>query len=249
MPRVPDTFKIVIAQMTHGTDFKLVNMLHTENANLTYKELNTTIEAPEYQWIIHLVSYGTLTPRAKPSINSQLSYCAWSFGIFDKSHRYKTKNSVGSQIGMNAKIGFKLQVTATPGFHSLYDWCFQMMWLFQKAHDDPEDDTVMTKDCAGALYYDVKSWMHAIWTNYDEAQQDVAHRVIQIAEPWMIGMWLESKIANRKSLFPLHEENAHLIGLEWTEDKQANVMTLVERYSLRGFSGAWRVDKWRLACC
>jgi len=43
------------------------------------------------------------------------------FGIFDESHQYKTKNSVDWQIVMNAKIGFKLQVTATPGFHSLYD--------------------------------------------------------------------------------------------------------------------------------
>jgi hypothetical protein len=64
------------------------------------------------------MSYYTLTSSAKPSSNSQLSNIVWSFGIFAKSHRYKTKKSVGWQIALNAKIGLKLQVTSTPGFHS-----------------------------------------------------------------------------------------------------------------------------------
>ena len=87
---------------------------------------------------------------------------------------------------MNAKIGFKLQVTATPGFHSLYDWCFQTMWLFSGAPEDPEDDTVMEKHGAEALYSAVKSLMHAIWTKDEEAQQNVAHWIMKIAKPWMI---------------------------------------------------------------
>jgi hypothetical protein len=82
------------------------------------------------------VSYDTLSSRAKPSRNGQLSYWAWSPGIFDESHGYKTKNNVGWQIVMNAKIGFKLRVTATSGFHSLYSWCYEMMWLFSGAPDD-----------------------------------------------------------------------------------------------------------------
>ena len=127
MPGVAETFKSVIDEMTHGTDFKLVNLLHAENGNLTHKSLNTSIDEPANRWIIHLLSYDTLTSIAIPSSDGQLSNCAWSFGIFDESHRYKTKTSVGWQIAMNAKIGFKLQVTATPEFHSLYDWCFQTM--------------------------------------------------------------------------------------------------------------------------
>jgi len=69
---------------------------------------------------------------------------------------------------MNAKIGFKLQVTATLGFNSLYDWCFQTMWLFSGAPEDPEDDTVMGKHGAKALYSAVESLMHAIWTEDEE---------------------------------------------------------------------------------
>jgi hypothetical protein len=152
MPGVAETVKSDIDEMTKGNNIKLVHMLHVENANLTHEDLNTSIDAPENRWNIQLVLYHTLLSRAQLSSNGQLSYCAWSFGIFDKSHWYKTKNSVGWQIAMNAKIGFKLQVTATPGFHSLYDWCFQMMWLFSGAPEDPEDDTVIEKHGGEALY-------------------------------------------------------------------------------------------------
>ena len=114
MPGVEETFKTVIDEMTYGTDFKLVNWLPAINANLTDEDLNTSIDEPEIRWNIHLVSYDTLTSRAKPSSNGQLSHCAWSFGIFDEYHLYKTKNSVGWRISTNARIGFKPQVTATP---------------------------------------------------------------------------------------------------------------------------------------
>jgi len=47
MPGLAQTFKTVIDDMTHGTDFKLVNLLHAENANLTHKALNTSLDEPE----------------------------------------------------------------------------------------------------------------------------------------------------------------------------------------------------------
>jgi len=200
MPGVAETFKTVIDEMTRGTDFKLVNLLHPENANLTHEDLNTSIDEPENRWNIHLVSYDTITSRAKPSSNGQLSHCSWSFGIFDESHRYKTKNSVGCRITTNARIGFNLQVTATLGFHSLYDWCYQTMWLFSGAPEDPEDETVMEMHGADTLYSAVKSLMHAIRTEDQDTQQDAAHQMIQIAKPWTIRRWSELKLANGKPL-------------------------------------------------
>jgi len=149
---VAETFKSVIDEMTHGTNFKVVNLLHTDNADLSHENLNTTIDEPGNPWTIHLVSYNTLRFTAKLSSDGRLSYCSCSFGIFDESDQYKTKNSVGWQIAINARIGLKVQVAATPGFHSLYDWCFQMMWLFSGAPDDTEDDTVMEKDGTEGLY-------------------------------------------------------------------------------------------------
>jgi hypothetical protein len=96
---------------------------------------------------------------------------------------------VGWLIAMHAQTASKLQVTATPGFHSLYDWCFQMMWLSSGVAEDPEDDTLMQKHGAEAVYSAVQSLMHAILTKDEEAQQDVAHRMIQIVKPWMIRGW------------------------------------------------------------
>jgi SNF2 family DNA or RNA helicase len=127
MPGVVQTFKTVTDEMTLGTDIKLVNLLLAKNANLTHKDLNTSIDKPENRWNIHLVSYDTLTSRAKLSSNGRLSHCAWSFGIFDESHRYKTKITLGWRIVTTARIRLKHLVTATPGFHSLYDW-YQTMW-------------------------------------------------------------------------------------------------------------------------
>jgi len=246
MPGVAETFKTVIDEMTHRTDFKLVNLLHAENANLTHEDLNTSIDEPENQWNIHLVSYDTLTSRAKPSSIGQLSHCCWSFGIFDESHRYKKKNSVGWRIATNARIGFKLQVTSTPGFHSLYDWCYPAMWLFSGAPEDPEDEIVMEMHGGNALDSAVKSLMHDIWTEDQDAQPDAAHRMIQIAKPWTIRRWSESKLANGKPLVQIPKENAHLVDLEWNENEQAKLKTLVERYTSRGASGGWSVHRWCL---
>jgi hypothetical protein len=114
---VAETFNTVIDVMAHGTKFKLVNMLHTKNANLTRQDLNTSIDKPENRWNIHVVLHDTLTSNEKPSSNGQLSYAVWCFGIFDESHWYKMKHTVGRQIALNVKIGFTLQVTATLGFH------------------------------------------------------------------------------------------------------------------------------------
>ena len=73
MAGVAEMFKSVINEMTYGTKFKLVNWLHTVNTNLTLEDQNTTIDEPANRWNFHLVSYDTLTSRAKPSINGQLS--------------------------------------------------------------------------------------------------------------------------------------------------------------------------------
>jgi hypothetical protein len=84
MPWVAEMFKTVIDEMTQGTNFKLINLFHPENANLTHKDLNTSIDEPENRWNIHLVSCNTLTSRAKPASNGRLSNCSWRFGIFDE---------------------------------------------------------------------------------------------------------------------------------------------------------------------
>jgi hypothetical protein len=90
---------------------------------------------------------------------------------------------------MNATIGFKLQVTATPGFHSLVDWGYQMICLISGTPENPEADTVMERNLAEAFNSAVESLIHAIWTENEHAQQNVPHRMIPIARPWTIRRW------------------------------------------------------------
>jgi len=158
------------------------------------------------------------------------------------------ENSVGWWMAMNARIGFKLQVTATPGFYSLHDWCLQRMWLFSGAPEHPEDDIVMENHSSEALYSAVKCLIHAIQTEDEDTQQDATHQTIRITMPWMIWRWSESKLANGKPLLQIPKENAHLVDLKWTEEAQAKLKTLVERYTSQGASGAWRVHTWQIAC-
>jgi len=123
-----------------------------------------------------------------------------------------------------------------------------MMLLFPGAPEDPEDATVMETHGTQALHSTVNSVIHAIRTEDTDAQQDAAHRMIHIAQPWMITRRSESKLANVKPLVWIPKENAHLVDLEWPEDEDAKLKTLVERYTLQGSAGAWRVHRWRLAC-
>jgi len=112
------------------------------------------------------------------------------------------------------------------------------MWLFAAAPEDPKDDTAMEKHGAEALYSAVKSLMHAIWTEEEEAQKDAAHQMIQSTQPLTIRQWSQSKLANGIPLIRPPKEDAHLIDLEWIEEEQAHRKTLVERYSSLGASGA-----------
>jgi hypothetical protein len=122
------------------------------------------------------------------------------------------------------------------------------MWLFSGTPEDPEDETMMEMHGADAMYSAVKSLMHAIWTEDQDAQQDAAHRMIQIAKPWKISWCSKSKLANGKPLSRIPKENAHLVDLKWTEDEQAKLKTRVERFTSQGTSGAWRVHRWDLSC-
>jgi len=143
MPGGAETSNNVIDMKTYGTNFNLVYWSQIENTNLKQDILNTSIGKPGNRWNIHLASCDTFTSRVKPPYNRQLSYCASSFGIFDKSNQYRTRNSVCWHIVMKARIGFILQVIATLLFYSLSEMGFQTTWLFSGVPEDAENDTVM----------------------------------------------------------------------------------------------------------
>jgi len=152
-------------------------------------------------------------------------------------------------LGASGSIGVAVQNSWVVELWLLNHFTFcWWMWLFSGAPEDPEDETVTEMHRANALYSAVKSLMHAIWTEDQDAQQDAAHWMIQIAKPWTIRRWSESKLANGKPLVQIRMEIALVVDLERNEDEQAKLKNHVERYSSQGASGAWRVHGWRLAC-
>ena len=50
MPGVAETFKSFINEMPYRTNFKLINLLYTENGNHTHEDLNTNIDELENRW-------------------------------------------------------------------------------------------------------------------------------------------------------------------------------------------------------
>jgi len=152
MVGVAEKFKSVINEMTYATYFKHETFVDMENVNLTNEDLTTGIEQLETRWNIYLTSNDAWTSRAKPSSNSQLTFCEWSIGIADESHWNKMKNRVGWQIAINTRIVLKQQVTAMLGCHSHYDWCYQTMWLYSGVPEDPQDDTGMEKNSAETMH-------------------------------------------------------------------------------------------------
>lgn len=153
---------------------------------------------------------------------------------------------MGWLIAMTVTIGFKLHFTASPGIHSLYDRCYQMMWQLPGVPDNSDDDTVMEMQCTEALYSTGRSLIYAIRTGDEVAEQDVVRRMIQIAMPWTIKRWVESKLVNGKPLVQILNDNAPIIVPQSTDVEEAKLKTLVERSTSWGASGVWRVHRWQL---
>jgi hypothetical protein len=78
--------------------------------------------------------------------------------------------------------------------------------------------------------------MTAVQNKDEQAQQYALHWMIWITKPWMIQQWAESTLSNGKPLVQILHDNTHPIHLEWTEDQQAHMETLVEWYTLCGAS-------------
>jgi hypothetical protein len=120
---------------------------------------------------------------------------------------------------MSVRIGFRLQVIATPVFHSLYDWYFPMMWLFPGACEDPENDTGMETHDTELVHSAMKCPVQSVRTDNQDAQQDAAHRMIPIAKPWLIRRRSELKPGHGITPVWIAKMNAHLDDLKWTKER------------------------------
>jgi len=95
--------------------------------------------------------------------------------------------------------------------------CYQTIRLVSGALEHPEDDTVMEKHSANALYSAVESLMHASGTEDHDAAQNAAYRIIQISNRRINRTWSALKLANGTPLVWIKKENAQCVDLEWTE--------------------------------
>jgi len=243
MPAVMVTSKSIIDRIIYRTTIKIPNLLHAENCIPTQKNLYASIDDLEKRWNIHLVSYDTYTRSVTTSCNGQLSFCSWSFTIVDEFHWFNTTNNVGWQIRMKSTIGFKLWVTAMPGFCWLFDRCYQLMMLISGAPEDWEDDTVIEMHSAETQCSAEWILMHGIEPEDEYSQQDSVHHTIQSAKPWMIRTWSEWNLPKWKPLIQIPKEYEHLIDPESTEEKHAMLKIIVERDTSQDASQAWMIHR------
>ncbi|KAF8540265.1 hypothetical protein BDD12DRAFT_880836 [Trichophaea hybrida] len=191
--------------MSQNLDFTIITLWDPNHYNLTNEDLNTPADEPERRWNIHLMSYDTSTARDKPNGQRQLTICS---------------------VAVDAKIGFTLQVTATPANHILNVWVNHTIRLM-----------------SDALQVDVWSVTQYIRSDDDECQKAAAEQIIRIAKQWTIRAWSESKLADGELLVMMHMAKEHIVNLTWTMAEQQTLQQLVNRYESQGEGGAYQVHQ------
>jgi hypothetical protein len=255
LPSVRATFIGAINTITKGTPFSVRDLCAEDAGDLTHAHLNFCVEHPERRWDIHVITYDTFTSRAQRNENDtvrQLTNCQWSWGIFDEAHRFKGPKSKGWSVASEAQIGFKVQVTATPAYHSLKDWGNTTRWLFT-IPDAPENERAVEEHGPEALMSAITALQTAVTKGgSSEAQQEAASVMTEVAHPWTIRRWTESRLASGAPLVYIPSEDFHPVALEWSQEEQKqlnDVATRLKRQKHEGEHGiAWRIHRWQLAC-
>jgi hypothetical protein len=128
--------------ITKGTPFSVCDLGTEDAGDLTHAHLNLCVEHHERWCNIHESTYDTLTSLAQRYVNNtvcKLTNCQWSWGIFDDTHRFNGPKSKGWSVVSEAQIGYKVQVTVMPAYHSLKVWGNTTQWLFT-IPDAPENE-------------------------------------------------------------------------------------------------------------
>ena len=256
LPSVRETFVAATRTITHGTRFAIRDLSAEGGSELSHTHLNFSMNHPTRMWDIHVITYNAFTERSQRNPSGsprQLTDCTWAWGIFDESHRYKTPKSIGWKAAMEAKIGFKVQVTATPAYHSLRDWTNISRWLFVIPNEVEIPDSVSYHGPI-ALAKAVANVQRAVSKALpSDEQQAAAQAMIEVIRPWTIRRWTESKLASGAPLVAIPTEIVHQVTLEWTPEEQEHLAAVVKRLKeqaltdLRG-GVARRVHHWQLAC-
>ena len=255
LPSVRETFVRALEGITQGTSFAIRDLGKDQGPDITQVQLNFSREYPKRRWDIHVVTYNMFTERAQKNPSGsvpQLTQGVWSWGIFDESQRYKGSNSIGFKVARDAMIGFKIQATATPAYHSLRDWGSTTCWLFRMPLD-VQDTDVVNNHGAQAMVNAVRELELSVKRGDPvEDQKTAATNMITVARPWTIRRWAESRLASGAPLANIPQEMTHQVPLQWSTEEQAQLKKVVLRLQSAALSEshgvAWRVHRWQLAC-
>ena len=254
LPSVRETFVAPTKTITAGTHLTIRDLSAEGNAEMSHTHLNFSFKFPELMWDIHVVTYNALMERGQRNPSGtprQLTNCTWPWGISDESHRFKGPKSIGWKVVSEADIGFKVQVTATPAYHSLRDWANITRWLFA-IPEVAEDPDAVAKHGPAALEKAIMDIQYAVYKDLSaHEQQAAAQSMIDVFRPWTIHRYTESKLASGAPLISIPTKIIHQVLLEWTAEEQECLATTIGRQQQQTLTEehgvAWRVHRWQLA--
>jgi len=188
------------------TGLTLINLF--SRRQLTYNDLNYSSDNPEGSKAIHLISYSAY--RARCNNSEPLRGCNWGVGIFDASHTAKSRVTETFDSLMKIDVPCRIQPTGTPMHHTVGDWVVQTEWLFAQVTDQAELDSHGPRPLDSAIA-DAKRENITLEEAYDQIKD--------IAWPWTIRRWGETKDANGEPLIRIPELVQHDVRLQYTDDQ------------------------------
>ena len=152
---------------------------------------------------------------------------------------------------MEAKIGFKVQVTSTPAYHLLQDWRNISRWLFVIPNEVEMPDSVSYHGpiaLAKAVANVQRGVSKALQS---DEQQAAAQMMSEVIRPWTIRRWTESKLVSGTPLMAIPTEIVHQVTLKWTSEEDEHLAAVVKSLKEQALTDmraglAWRVHRWQL---
>ena len=226
----------VTQSLIKGTGLNLIN-LYTKR-NLSHSELNYSSDNPEAGRAIHLISYSTYRTRYRNPV--RLQGCQWGVGIFDESHMAKSRATQTFDSLMQIDVPCRIQLTGTPMHHTVGDWVVQTEWLFAQVTDENELEHHGPLPLSSVI---------AEAKRGDITLEEAYEQIKDIAWPWTIRRWGETKDSNGEPLVRIPELVQHDVRLQYT-DAEASAM---DDWIKNAKDDKWNaiqtvLHEWRLAC-
>ena len=115
---------------------------------------------------------------------------------------------------MKAKLGFMVQVTATPAYHLIRDWTNISRWLFVIPNEVEIPDSVSYYGPIALAIVVVNVQRAVLKALSLNEQQAAAQETIEVVRPWTIRSWTESKLAPGAPLMAIPTEIVHQVTHE-----------------------------------